>query len=241
MISVISRHLPLAFQFLKEPHLTKSFELLHLVESARYHQTNLLSLQIGMRKSPDGFDPGVMFTDDQRDKYWRMMASVIEFESFLFSCKRFLDGGWLFFRAQLNGILNKKVLSDADTLGKAMKHFNSNQDLQSYPYIKNLIDYWNRWGKDLTDLRNYIEHESPLGGTGFGYTILNTDNATHYMVLPEVILKNGKRIPKEQLSYHSQKLASDYVTEHIEMIDFAIIQLIQSFHQPKLTFLGDGP
>lgn len=235
MISVISRHLPLTRNFLEEPYYSKSFELLHLVESARYHQTNFLSLTKGIGKAPEGFDSGINITSDELDSYWRMMALVIEFEGFLFSSKRFLDGAWVFFRPKLKEEMSEKDFSDTDTLGRAIKLFDSKQELQSYPYITNLMNCWNDWGKDLTDLRNYTEHESPLGGNGFGYTILNADNTNHYLVLPEAIHKNGKRIPKEHLSYNSSILASEYVSKHIEKIDSTLVQLIQSFNQPKLN------
>jgi hypothetical protein len=89
MISVLSQHLPLIFTTLKEPFRSNSLEVVHLVESARYHKSNLVRLGLGNGQAPSDFNPGIDCPNEERNRYWQVMAMTIEFESFLFFRKTF--------------------------------------------------------------------------------------------------------------------------------------------------------
>jgi hypothetical protein len=143
-----------------------------------------------------------------------------------FSGKRFLDNAWLFFRPSLNGKLSK-----VDSLGGFVNEFQQNRSFSQLPYLRFLVDSWHSWGKDLNDLRNYAEHESPLGGKGFGLTLLQENSQIHRLCIPETVFKNGERIPKDKLSYTSNKTADDYVISQMNNIDNTFIQLINSFNE----------
>ncbi len=226
MISVFSQYLPLIFNTFKEPFISNSLELVHLVESARYHKDNLIHLGLGNGQAPSDFNPGVNFPIEERNRYWQKMVMVMEFESFIFSGKRFLDGAWLFFRSNLDGNLSK-----VDSLGGFVNEFKQNNSFPELPYLMSLVDSWHSWGKDLNDLRNYTEHESPLGGKGFGLTLLQENHQIHRLCIPEAIYKNGKRIPKEKLSYASNKTADEYVISQMLNIDNTFIKLINTLNE----------
>ena len=234
MITLRSQHEPLVFQTLNEPFRSNSFELVHLVESARYHKSNLIHLGLGNGQAPSDFAPKIK-CPEERNRYWQIMGMTMEFESFLFSGKRFLDGAWLFFRPSLDGKLSK-----VDSLGGFVNEFNQNQKIPQLPYLRLLVDSWNSWGKDLNDLRNYAEHESPLGGTGSGFTLPQEKQQIHTLCLPETIFdKDGKRIPKKCLSYTSNKTAADYVNSQMLNIDNTFIQLINVFNE-SIEMLGQN-
>jgi hypothetical protein len=236
MISVLSQHLPLIFTTLKEPFRRNSLELAHLVESARYHKSNLIHLGLGNGHAPSDFNPGIDCPNEERDRYWQVMGMTMEFESFLFSGKRFLDGAWLFFRPNL-----KQELPKVDSFGGFVNEFKQNNSFSKLPYLSFLVDSWHSWGKDLSDLRNYTEHESPLGGTGFGFTLHQENQQIHTLCLPETIFdKDGKRIPKKRLSYTSNKTAADYVNSQILNIDTTFIQLINFFNE-SIEIIGKKP
>jgi hypothetical protein len=202
-------------------------ELVHLVESARYHKINLIHLGLGNGQAPSDFNPGIDCPKEEINRYWQVMAMTMEFESFLFSGKRFLDGAWLFFRSNLD-----MKLSKVHSLGGFVNEFKQNNSFSRLPYLKFLVDSWYSWGKDLNDLRNYAEHESPLGGKGFGFIALLQENRQMNRVcLPETIYKNEERIPKEQLSYTSNKTTDDYVNSQMLNIDNTFIQLINAFNE----------
>lgn len=58
-ITVMSKHLPAIWRHVGRPAGDSLLELLHLVESARYHLDRLESLTRGEGAAPSNFDPGI--------------------------------------------------------------------------------------------------------------------------------------------------------------------------------------
>jgi hypothetical protein len=114
-IATLSKHLPLVINYVQTPPGDCLLEVVHLVESARYHLTNLDELIVGKGHAPANFVPGVDFRGEVLNEHWRVMASWIEFEAFLNASKRCLDRSWCCLGEQL-GEGAKKIR----TLGKAI-------------------------------------------------------------------------------------------------------------------------
>jgi len=89
----------------------------------------LIHLGLGNGHAPSDFNPGIDCPNEERNGHWQFMGMTMEFESFLFSGKRFLDGEWLFFRPNL-----MQELSKINSLGKFINVFNQNKSFSQIPY-----------------------------------------------------------------------------------------------------------
>src|SRR3989344_1569624 len=86
-IATLSKHLPLVISYVQTPPGDCLLEVVHLVESARYHLVNLNELIAGNGSAPANFMPGVDFRGEVLNEHWRVIASWIEFEAFLNASK----------------------------------------------------------------------------------------------------------------------------------------------------------
>lgn len=206
-------------------------EVVHLVESARYHLFNLERLTSGNGSAPPAFESGVDFTGAELDAHWRTMASWIEFEAFLSAGKRCLDRAW----CCLGELLGPET-SEIRTLGGVMYNLNKKvkdesikEFINRLPYFSNLKTAWMEWGQELADLRNYVEHQSPLGGRSFGFS-QKTDTGTIIRIfIPDEIPAGKEKVPKRTLTFSKQLTANDYGRS-------AMVRLDQLVH----ALLGEG-
>ncbi len=225
-INALGKHLPLVFSRLNEPTKSDFLELVYLIESARYHLQRLEDLTAGKGKAPENYEFGAPLGDgEEPHRYWRFMAATIEFEGFLFVAKRFLDAAWRVLKKDLG-----EEWARIDTLGDAV---NQNQaefteQIDAHPYFLTLKNAWSSWAKDLADLRNYIEHKSPYGGKTTGYSLVSEGGERLILLLPDQIKENGKRLPKNRLTYSEGKQALEYVRSKMIQIDPAFESLIEA-------------
>ena len=133
-------------------------EVVHLVESTRYHLFNLEQLTSGEGSTPSNFQSGVDFTGAELDTHWRIMASWIEFEAFLSAGKRCLDRAWCCLAERLGPETSKiRTLGGAIyNLSKRVKDKETKQLVARLPNFSYLQTAWKDWGQELADLRNYV-------------------------------------------------------------------------------------
>lgn len=205
-------------------------EIVHLAESARYHLINLDQLTSGEGSAPPDFQAGVDFRGAQLDSHWRVMASWIEFEAFLSAGKRCLDRAW----CCLGDRLGEKV-SKTRTLGRAinkLKKENKDERIElifkELPYFLHLESAWNSWGQELADLRNYVEHQAPLGGRSFGFTQETEQGDVIRIFVPDDIPRSKEQMPKRTLTFNKQLTANTYAHFAMEQLDDFATKILQS-------------
>lgn len=206
-------------------------EVVHLVESARYHLFNLERLTSGNESSSPAFKSGVDFAGEELDAHWRTMASWIEFEAFLSAGKRCLDRAW----CCLGELLGPET-SEIRTLGGAIYNLNKKVNderikefINRLPYFSHLKTAWAEWGRELADLRNYVEHQAPLGGRSFGFSQETEKGTVIRIFIPDEIPARKEKLPKRALTFSKQLTANDYGNN-------AMVRLDQLVH----VLLGEG-
>ena len=180
-------------------------EIVHLVESSRHHLFNLDRLTSGEGSVPREFQSGIDFIGADLDAHWRIMASLIEFEAFLSACKRCLDHAWCCL-GERRGPKASKVA----TLGKAINKTTGAEDV---PYFLHLRKAWTEWGRDLADLRNYVEHHAPLGGRSFGVIRQTEQGEAIEIFIPDKVPGWKETAPKRALTFDKQLTANAYARQ----------------------------
>jgi hypothetical protein len=89
-----------------------------------------------------------------------------------------------------------------------------------------LNDVWEDWGSELADLRNYVEHEAPMGGRAFGYTQVTSGGKIIKIMIPDVIPSRNDSTPKREFTYNEQKTAEIYGQEIINELDMLVNNLL---------------
>ncbi len=234
-IATLSKHLPLVIGYVQTPPGDCLLEVVHLVESSRYHLTNLNDLVAGNGCAPNNFIPGIDFRGEVLNEHWRIMASWIEFEAFLNAAKRCLDRSWCGLGEQLG-----EEPSKIRTLGKAIHNLNKSIKKEEVKEIINKSNYflllkeaWESWGAELTDLRNYVEHEAPLGGRAFGYTQVTSDGKIIKIMIPDTIPSRNDSTPKREFTYNEQKTAEVYGQKIINELDVLVNNLLTNGEELK--------
>jgi len=228
-ISTLSKHLPGVIRYVQTPPGDCVLEVVHLVESARYHLFNLDRLTSGEGSAPRDFQSGVDFTGAELDAHWRTMASWIEFEAFLSAGKRCLDRAWC--------CLGERLGPDASkirTLGGAIYKLNKrvkDQGIKEFvirlSYFSHLQTAWRDWGQELADLRNYVEHQAPLGGRSFGFTQETEQGDIIRIFIPDEIPENKENVPKRTLTFSKQLTANAYARHTMTRLDDLIAVLLR--------------
>lgn len=219
-ITALGKHLPFVFSRCHgdqgDPYwLNHMLDLVYLVESARHSMDKFLRLTMGQGNAPNAFQSGVDFSGAELDRQWRVMASYIEFESFMSASKRFLDRAWCALSEERGGECGK-----IRTLGRIL--------LGKEPKIRRFREQLSRWGNELASIRNYAEHNSPFGGRSVGYTICRDGTEEIILVLPDRIPGSTDATPKDKLPYSNQRSATALVRESMEHIDRAMEQLVEA-------------
>jgi len=227
-ISTLSKHLSAVITYAQTPLGDCFLEVVHLVESARYHLNNLDRLMSGEGNAPQGFQAGVDFKGEVLDSYWRVMASLIEFEAFLASGKRSLDRAWC-----CVGELLGEETAKIRTLGRAVYNLTRNvkdktvlEVLEQCTYFNILKNAWCEWGGELADLRNYVEHQAPLGGRFFGYTQQTQKGEIIKIFVPDEIPSSKADVPKRDLTFNKQITVNVYGHQKIAELDILVASLL---------------
>ena len=227
-ISTISKHLPAVITYVQTPIGDCLLEVVHLVESARYHLHNLDRLTSGAGNAPQGFQAGVDFKGVVLDSHWRIMTSLIEFEAFLASAKRCLDRAWC-----CVGPLLGKETARIRTLGGAVydltrkvKDKSVLEVLEHLTYFNILKNAWFEWGSELADLRNYVEHQAPFGGRSFGYTQQTQEGEIIKIFIPDEVPSGKADVPKRELTFNKQITANVYGHQTIAKLDILVTSLL---------------
>jgi len=227
-ISTLSKHLPAVIQYIQTPLGDYMLEIVHLAESARYHSINLDRLIAGEGSAPPGFQAGVDFRGNVLDSHWRIMASWIEFEAFLSAGKRCLDRAWCCLGDRL-GEKGRKTRTLAGAIYKLKKE-NKNETIElifnGLPYFLQLKSAWDTWGQELADLRNYVEHQAPLGGRSCGYTQITEEGDINWMFVPDEIPRSKEDIPKQNLTFNKCLTADAYAHHVMKELDDLVGNLL---------------
>lgn len=220
-ISTLSKHLPAVIDYMQTPPGDCLLEVVYLVESARYHLHNLNELTTGKAPAPKDFQSGVDFKGEALNSHWRIMAALIELEAFLTSAKRYLDRSWCCIGERLGDETSKiKTLGGAVyNLDKKVKDKKVIERLNNTTYYVTLNDAWSEWGAKLADLRNYVEHQAPLGGQSFGYTQKTDEGDVIKIFIPDDVPSSRSEIPKKSLAFEKQITANNYCQHIIEKMD----------------------
>ena len=156
------------------------------------------------------------------------MASWIEFEAFLSAAKRCLDRAW----CCLGECLGDEA-SEIRTLGGSIYNLSKkvkNDEVKKFiirlPYFSHLQTAWNEWGQELADLRNYVEHQAPLGGRSFGF-IQNTVHGEGIRIfIPDEIPRHQENVQKRTLAFSKQLSANVYAQDTMKRLDDLIAALL---------------
>lgn len=204
-------------------------EVVHLVESARHHLYSLDQLTSGVGTVPPDFEAGVDFTGTVLDSHWRVMASLIEFEAFLSAGKRCLDRAWCCLGERFGHETTEiRTLGSAIyNLEKKVKDEATKRILNKLPYFLVLRTAWNDWGQQLADLRNYVEHQAPLGGRSFGFTQQVTSGEIIKIFIPDEIPGSKENVPKRELTFHKQITANAYSHRVMGRLDELVANLLR--------------
>ena len=239
MITTISKHMARSASFLGGQDCERFLGIIHLVETCRYHLYQFEMLAAGQGTAPPGFQPGISIPQPDKghelDHLYRHMVIWFEIEAFFLSGKRLLDNCWcLFAEHYRNGAESIDTLGrslDSQRLLKALKSQEHYDRICSDNYYSELRRVWNVWGRELVDLRNYIEHEIPFGGMTFNaYKVWQEKGHQWFeLFLPDQIRSDTKRIPKQQFTFNCQRSLNQYMRERMEDIDTLIETL---FHIP---------
>lgn len=229
MITTISKHMARSAAFLGGQDSSRFLGIIHLVETCRYHLYRFEMLSAGQGTAPPGFQPGISIPQPDKnheiDHLYRSMAIWFEVEGFFLSGKRFLDNCWCLLAeyykngaetiCTLGGSLNSQKLL------KAVKSKGLQDQICSDNHYRELQRIWNVWGRELTNLRNYIEHEMPFGGMTFNaFKIWHHEGRQCFdPFLPDQIWSEKKRIPKQQFTFKQKRSLTQYMRERMEDID----------------------
>ena len=85
---------------------------------------------------------------------------------------------------------------------------------------------WVDWGSELAGLRNYVEHEAPLGGRAFGYTQIISSGKIIKIMIPDVIPSRNDSTAKREFTYNEQKTAEIYGEKIINELDILVNNLL---------------
>ena len=227
-ISTLSKHLPAVVDFFGTPPGDSLIEVVYLVESARYHLHNLDKLTTSDVNTPDGFQAGMDFGDDELNTHWKIMVAIVELEAFLTSVKRVLDRSWCCIGDQFGPEVSKvRTLGGAIyNLEKEVRDKDLVNAVKTTSYFFILQKAWEEWGNELTNLRNYIEHQAPLGGRSFGYTEITPDGKVIKLFIPDTIPSSKKMVKKPNLKFETQRLANKYCMDTITKVDDFVQELI---------------
>lgn len=235
-ITVISKHLPAAGRFFYSPAGPRILNLIHLVESARYHILRFEELTSGIGQGPNDFESGLDIQKPELDHYYRFMASFFELESFFSAVKRFLDHSWCCIGEPFGkGAERIRTLPQAIfQMEKSVKNPDDRKTLQSKQFYTVLENAYKDWGRGAAEVRNYIEHVAPLGGLTNSYQITVTDGKQVFdPFLPDVIPDRTQTISKEQLTYNNKKSFTVYVRKTMQNMD-GLLQALLNIEEPLL-------
>ena len=228
-ITVISKHLPAVWGHVGYPAGDSLLELLHLVESARYHLHRFELLTHGKDKAPSDFEPGIDVPRKELNHYWLFMTAWIELESFLFSGKQFLDRAWRCLGESVGcGAENIATLPKAiNTLSAKVKDKEVANLLTQRPYFVTLVEAWNEWGQELAGIRNYVEHHASFGGLALahGATITEGENIAH-LYLPDESPQWMENPPKRTFTFEKRRSALVYLRNRMNDIDHLVVKLM---------------
>jgi hypothetical protein len=219
--------------------------IIHLVEMCRYHLYRYETLSAGQGTAPPGFEAGIDIPQPDKnhelDHLYRFMVTWFEVEGFFMSGKRFLDNCWCLL-AQYYGNGAESIVTlgralDKARLRRAVKSENLEAQICSDKYYHELQDAWNSWGKELTDLRNYFEHEIPLGGMIFNEFVWQYHEGQQRLdtFVPDQIRSGKSRIPKQQFTFMKRRLLSQYMGTRMEDIDALMDNLFPIQHGHPLV------
>ncbi|MBW2562028.1 MAG: hypothetical protein JRE40_14410 [Deltaproteobacteria bacterium] len=110
---------------------------------------------------------------------------------------------------------------DSQQLLRAVKSKELQNQICSDNYYCELQRIWNVWGRELADLRNYVEHEIPFGGMTFNAFKIWDHEGRQCCdpFLPDQIRSGKKRIPKRQFTFKQERSLTQYMRERMEDID----------------------
>lgn len=247
MITVISKHMARSAPFLGRKAGSRLLALIHLVEACRYHLSRFETLASGQGSAPPAFEPGIDIKDKQQlDHLYSFMASWFEVEAFLLSAKRFLDQCWCL-RAESfqNGAERVKTMGAAMN-SQRMHQVIKSQELEAQIYedrfYRELRRVWDAWGRELVDLRNYIEHEIPWGGMTFNefkISVRGGGPQEFDTFLPDQIPSRHSRIPKEKFTFKEHKSLTQYMRDRMTDVDALVDRLFPIDPQnPLVTYTG---
>lgn len=227
-ISTLSKHLPAVIRYRQTRLEECMLEVVHLTESARYHMDRLDRLTSGDGAAPPHFQSGVDFSGAVLDSHWRIMASLIEFEAFLSAGKRCLDRAWCCLGERLG-----RETSKIRTLGAAVSRLeeiekSTRKLLNRLPYFSILKVAWDGWGQQLANLRNYVEHQAPLGGRSFGFTEQFEKAEAIKIFIPDEIPRGRENVPKRALTFNKQITANAYGHRAMRNLDELVGNLLRA-------------
>jgi hypothetical protein len=235
-ITVMSRHLPAIWRHVGHPAGDSLLELLHLVESVRYHVDRLQSLTHGEGKAPSHFQPGIDVRGDELNEHWRFMAAWIELESIFLRGKQFLDRAWRCLGERVGrGAQDIATLPAAiNKLPAKVKAKDVVEIVRQSPYFIALVEAWNDWGRELAGVRNYIEHHAAFGGltVAHGGTMANGQRIA-LLYLPDQSPQWMDNPPKRTFTYNTRRPALDYARDRMRDIDRLVVRLM-SVDEPLL-------
>ncbi|MBI4632273.1 MAG: hypothetical protein HY742_00045 [Deltaproteobacteria bacterium] len=229
MITTISKHMARSAVFLGNQSSSRFLGIIHLVEMCRYHLYQFEMLAAGQGTAPPGFQPGINIPQPDEnheiDHLYRFMVTWFEVEAFFMSAKRLLDNCWILLAehykngAETIGTLGSAL--DRAKMHKAIKSEKLEARICSDKYYCELQRIWNAWGKELTEHRNYFEHEIPFGGMTFNKFKMWQHEGRQYFdtFLPDQIRSGKKRIPKQQFTFNQERSLTHYIRERMDDID----------------------
>ena len=211
--------------FLGSQSSARFLGIIHLVETCRYHLGQFEMLATGQGTAPPGFQPGIKIRKHEVDHLYRFMVSWFEVEAFFMSSKRFLDNCWCLLAEHYgNGANSIRTLGgalDKAKIRKAVKPESLQAKIFRDRYYCELKRIWAAWGKELTGLRNYIEHEIPFGGITFNeFKIWQHEGRQCFdTFLPDKIGSRKNCIPKQQFTFQERRSLLQYMRKRMDDID----------------------
>lgn len=242
--------MPRSAAFLGGPSTSRFLGIIHLVEMSRYHLYQFQMLSAGHGTAPPGFEPGISVPQpDQNheiDRLYRFMAIWFEVEDFFMSGKRFLDNCWCLL-AEYFG----QGVETIDTIGAALDEARISRAVNSEElkaqiigdtYYCELRNAWNSWAKEFVDLRNYFEHEIPLGGMIFNECVWQYQEGQERFdtFVPDHIRSGNSRIPKQQFTFAERRSLRQYMVKRMEDIDILMETLFPVPHGHPLVEQGNA-
>jgi len=200
------------------------FELIYLLEAAKYHARMIDDHHRGIIPVPPNYQ---RLHEDQRfiKQMWRTMGVHIEFESFL-SVTRIL----------LNKSLNCVRPFFRKDLGKSMDGFVDRKDLAENEFHRKAVVVWNQWGSKLKDYRDCTQHYFSLGARVGGFVFKSA--STHFRPPDDYLIPDNPEARTRKRLTFQKKIEltkyKDYILEELEQFTCFTLSYIKE-NQGNIT------